>query len=282
MNTDISNTPKDIQNVHQQYPVHEIGDRKLCEIINITYNEFKKLTITEQIKLSEKYLQETIDLILKDEFQYIENDKYGLLNNYSVNINEKHIKHCDCCDLIKLRLLDISAKKNANKITTTNYTLDPKNNESERFAVILKNNKSNLDELVVYYLQNSTFLRNPICPYIRKELYKTIKLFEKDYDLSKAKVRMIVGGILSYQTSLIESSQHFRNNGMFEVIQDRFGNVVNTISQNEHYKVKLNEKIIEAVKILDQMIEGNKNVNININQNSLSIEDVLAKFKSEK
>lgn len=210
-------------------------------------------------------------------------DIHPLLRSYFHKFDIDHLKNCDCCNDIIFSIIDDEIIKEKVKQKDINY---PKNNNSIPELIMQKQKKSLVkDEIyrkaLIYINTNLKDMPLRICPYIYEELFRTIQIFEKDYDLRKAKVIMVVRSILNYQMSLISSNIYGNVNGMISRGVDKLGNPLDRINSNEYYKIKLNEKIIQAVKILDEMVEGNKNVNLNINANSLSIEEVFSKLHNE-
>lgn len=268
----------------------EIGDKALCKIIKIDYNDFNKLDLQSKYELSKNHLQETLDFLINeyrkgyglDDFTELEE----LLTTYSYNykFTPEHLKNCDCYKAVCNRFMDL--KYLENKIIEAQgkgkgYKIDMQN-PAERLAF---NNKYENATNDIYldsanYLNKYYFNKNNIriCPYLFKELINTLSIFKKDYDLSKAKVREVVKSIINYQISLYNSNVYSAGNGMFENVSDKFGNISNRISSNEYYKMKLNAEIIKAIKVLDEMIEGNKNINVNLNMRSITIKDVLDKI----
>jgi hypothetical protein len=119
---------------------------------------------------------------------------------------------------------------------------------------------------------------NLVCPHIVCELQRTVDVFSMDYDLSQAKVRVVVQSILGYQCGLLESLKHFKESGIFSNNLDRQGNVIQRIHPNEDYRMRLNDRLIDAVKTLDDMIEGSKTrIEMNVNNSAISLDDLFSK-----
>ena len=208
---------------------------------------------------------------------------HPLLSNYTTMFDIEHLKTCNCCDDILFSVIRDEINKQQDIQKNKNYP-NSENNIPE--LIVQKEKKSKVtDEIyrkaLVYINTNIKDMNLKICPYIYKELLGTVRMFEKDYDLRKAKIQLVVKSILNYQFSLLSSMRYTSSFGFINRGCDRFGNVVDKINENEYYKIRLNEKIIQAVKVLDEMVEGNKNVNLNLNANSLSIEDVFSKLHNE-
>lgn len=208
---------------------------------------------------------------------------HPLLSNYTTMFDIEHLKTCSCCDDILFSIIEDEISKQQDKQQNKNYP-NSENNIPE--LIVQKEKKSKIkDEIyqkaLVYINTNIKDMNLKICPYIYGELLGTVRLFEKDYDLRKAKIQLVVKSILNYQFSLLSSMRYTSSFGFINRGYDKYGNAVDKINDNEYYKIKLNEKIIQSVKVLDEMVEGNKNVNLNINSNSLSIEEVFSKLHNE-
>jgi hypothetical protein len=268
----------------------EIGDKALCRSIKKDYNDFNKLDLQSKYELSKNHLKETLDLLITeyrkgyvlDDFTELE--EFLTTYSYNYKFTPEHLKNCDCYKAVCNRFMDL--KYLENKINEAQgkgkgYKIDMKN-PAERLA--FKNKYENATNDI--YLDSANYLNKyyfnkdkiRICPYLFKELVTTLSFFKKDYDLSKTKVREVVKSIINYQISLYNSNVYSASNGMFDSVSDKFGNMSNRISSNEYYKMKLNEQIIKAIKTLDEMIEGNKNVNINMDVKSISLKDVLKRI----
>jgi hypothetical protein len=268
----------------------EIGDKALCKIIETDYNDFNKLDLQSKYELSKNHLQETLDFLINEYRKGYGLDNYKeleeLLTTYSYNykFTPEHLKNCDCYKAVTNRFMDLDYYKNKiNELESKGkgYKIDL-SNPADKFAY---NNKYENIKNEIYIkaseaLNKYYFDKNKIslCPYLFRELINTLNIFKKDYDLSKTKVREVVKSIINYQISLYNSNVYSANNGMFENVSDKFGNVSNKISSNEYYKMKLNEQIIKAIKTLDEMIEGNKNINVDLSVKSISIKDVLKRI----
>lgn len=208
---------------------------------------------------------------------------HPLLSNYTTMFDIEHLKTCSCCDDILFSIIEDEISKQQDKQQNKNYP-NSENNIPE--LIVQKEKKSKIkDEIyqkaLVYINTNIKDMNLKICPYIYGELLGTVRLFEKDYDLRKAKIQLVVKSILNYQFSLLSSMRYTSSFGFINRGYDKYGNAVDKINDNEYYKIKLNEKIIQSVKVLDEMVEGSKNVNLNINSNSLSIEEVFSKLHNE-
>lgn len=208
---------------------------------------------------------------------------HPLLSNYTTMFDIEHLKTCSCCDDILFSIIEDEISKQQDKQQNKNYP-NSENNIPE--LIVQKEKKSKVkDEIyqkaLIYINTNIKDMNLKICPYIYGELLGTVRLFEKDYDLRKAKIQLVVKSILNYQFSLLSSMRYTSSFGFINRGYDKYGNAVDKINDNEYYKIKLNEKIIQSVKVLDEMVEGSKNVNLNINSNSLSIEEVFSKLHNE-
>jgi hypothetical protein len=206
-----------------------------------------------------------------------------LLRNYSTKFDIEHLKNCNCCDDIIFSIIDDEIDKELENRKNKNY---PINDNSIAELMKQKEKKSKIkDEIyhkaLIYINTNLKDMQSRICPYVYKELLDTINLFEKDYDLKKAKIQVTIKSILNYQVSLINSIIYSNSKGFIEKTRDKQGNQIDKINANEYYKIRLNEKIIQAVKTLDDMVEGSKSINLNINTSSISFKDVLGKLQEE-
>lgn len=292
------NTKNEVSNKNQTFPSNflieskqiEIGDLVLCKTIKMDYNDFNKLDLQSKYELSENHLQETIDIII-DEYRnlyrldnYKELEEFLSTYSYNYKFTSEHLKNCNCYRAVVNRFMDIEYYKTASKELINEgkeYRIDLQN-PSERFAYNNKYNNISNDaytkaaEYLNRYYFNKDNIR--ICPYLFRELVNTLDIFKKDYDLSKSKVREVVRSIINFQISLYNSNVYSANNGMFDSVIDKFGNISNKISSNEYYKMRLNQEIIKAIKTLDEIVEGNKNININMDVKSIPIKDVLKRI----
>jgi len=292
------NTKNEVSNKNQQFPPNfliehkqtEIGDKALCKVIKMNYNDFNNLDLQSKYELSVNHLDGTLDIIINEYRNMYRLDNYKeleeFLSSYSYNykFTAEHLKNCNCYRAVVNRFMDLDYYKNSlNELINEGkeYRINLQN-PSELFAYNNKyNNISNdayikaADYLNKYYF-NKDIIR--ICPYLFRELVNTLNIFKKDYDLGKSKVREVVRSIINFQISLYNSNVYSANNGMFDMVSDKLGNISNKISSNEYYKMKLNQEIIKAIKTLDEIVEGNKNININMDVKSISIKDVLKRI----
>ena len=292
------NIKNEVSNKNQQFPPNfliehkqtEIGDQALCKVIKMNYNDFNNLDLQSKYELSVNHLDSTLDIIINEYRNMYRLDNYKeleeFLSSYSYNykFTAEHLKNCNCYRAVVNRFMDLDYYKNSlNELINEGkeYRINLQN-PSELFAYNNKyNNISNdsyvkaCDYLNKYYF-NKDMVR--ICPYLFRELVNTLNIFKKDYDLGKSKVREVVRSIINFQISLYNSNVHSANNGMFDMVSDKFGNMTSKVSSNEYYKMKLNQEIIKAIKTLDEIVEGNKNININMDVKSISIKDVLKRI----
>ncbi len=194
-------------------------------------------------------------------------------------VGVEHVKRCDCTKDVFEGFLKKRIREYIKKNERSGYELDPEV-LPERMALIGK--YRDIYEGTCRDVAEYCVAKKISCPYVREELENTWRLFSRDYDVGKAKVQMIVRSILSFQSALIESQEIFGTRGVMEKVMDKVGNVRDVVSNNEYYRIKLNEKIVESVKILDQIVEGNKSVSVNINTQSVSLEDVLDRFRERR
>ena len=268
----------------------EIGDKALCEVIKMDYSKFKKLDYKTKYELSNKYLNETLDIIIKYYRNKYELDEFEELKDflssysYSFKFTPSILRDSGCYEAVCNRFMDLNYYKLASDESSSGndkYKLNLQN-PSERFSRY--NSFTELNN--VAYDRASSFLNDyflkkdmiRICPGLFRELINTLSIFKKDYDLSKSKVREVVRSIISFQISLYNSNVYSARNGMFDSVVDKHGNLNKKVSSNEYYKLRLNQEIIKAIKTLDEMIEGNKNVNVNMDVKSISIDDILKKI----
>ncbi len=292
------NIKNEVSNKNQTFPPNfliesksiEIGDKALCKVIKMNYNDFNNLDLQSKYELSKNHLDSTLDILINEYRNMYKLDNYKeleeFLSSYSYNykFTAEHLKNCNCYRAVVNRFMDLDYYKNSLKELSNEgkeYRINLQN-PSELFAYNNKyNNISNdayikaADYLNKYYF-NKDMVR--ICPYLFRELINTLNIFKKDYDLSKSKVREVVRSIINFQISLYNSNVYSANNGMFDMVSDKLGNISNKISSNEYYKMKLNTEIIKAIKTLDEIVEGNKNININMDVKSIPIKDVLKRI----
>ena len=292
------NIKNKVSNKNQTFPPNflienkqtEIGDQALCKVIKMNYNDFNNLDLQSKYELSVNHLDSTLDIIINEYRNMYRLDNYKeleeFLSSYSYNykFTAEHLKNCNCYRAVVNRFMDLDYYKNSlNELINEGkeYRINLQN-PSELFAYNNKyNNISNdayikaADYLNKYYF-NKDMVR--ICPYLFRELVNTLDIFKKDYDLGKSKVREVVRSIINFQISLYNSNVYSANNGMFDMVSDKLGNMTSKVSSNEYYKMKLNTEIIKAIKTLDEIVEGNKNININMDVKSISIKDVLKRI----
>jgi len=250
-----------------KFPKDEIGDRILCIITNIPYEYFlNNLNTKEKLELSEKYLEETLNVIIHLKYKSLNVFPHFLIDRYVGKINIQHLKECDCYQEIINRYVDLESRRNLLNENNINQKDDPKKISDDARIKALK------------FINNSD-ITLPLCPYMYRELLNTIEIFGKDYDLTRAKIQQVVKSILIYQMSLLESQNHCNNNdGMFEKMYNKFGDSRQVISQAELYKIKMSDKILDATKMLDEMVEGSK-VSIAMNVNHIPLNALMDKMK---
>lgn len=292
------NTKNEVSNKNQPFPPNfliespqtEIGDQALCKNIQMNYNDFNNLDLKSKYELSKNHLDNTLNLLINEYRNMYRLDNYKefeeFLSTYSYNykFTAEHLKNCNCYRALVNRFMDIEYYKTASKELINEgkeYRIDLQN-PSERFAYNNKYNNISNDAYVkaAEYLNRYYFNKDSIriCPYLFRELVNTLDIFKKDYDLSRSKVREVVRSIINFQISLYNSNVYSANNGMFDMVSDKLGNISNKISSNEYYKMKLNQEIIKAIKTLDEIVEGNKNININMDVKSIPIKDILKRI----
>lgn len=264
----------------------EIGDRALCRILEIDYeNEYLKLEISERLELSKQNLTKTLEeliLNIREEKKLIPNELLSVFV-YNTKFTPEHLMNCDCYRTLVNRFMDIQAMEEVLNKESSNYKLNENTAEKRAVFYKLQDIRKSSAEKAASFLNNSLLMVNQvrICPYLYQELTNTISIFDKDYDLSKIKIREIVKSIINYQISLYNSNLDTSYSGMFERASDKFGNTITKVSQSEYYKTRLNAEIIKAIKTLDEMVEGNKNVNLNVNIESIRLKDVLKQINLE-
>jgi len=265
---------------------HNIDD-PLCQFLNIEKEKFELLPPEQKIKLMEDNQNEFLELLLQHKLHAFNIEPNPILDNYLNSISVSHLDSCDCLKEFVNYFWDLELyhefldKQDRDEDDMSkDYRLD------SRYVIekIAKRDKSVVSYRIALdkakkYIFNSKY-HIPFCLYYYKELSSTVKMFGETYNLSLPKVQTILKSIISYQISLLETLKYQQERGMYDKTVDKYGNSREIVNSNEYYKLKLNERIIDAVKKLDEMIEGNKSINVNIDTKHTTIENLIDQMKT--
>jgi hypothetical protein len=266
------------------YPVAERTDRLLCDIIGLSYDSFVSLPVSEQLGIYEQNAPTVLSHVLSALVSSYDPEFVNFLSSHTnFTFTSDHLLNCTCFRPVIDYFSEIESKRDLVRLHGTSFVYS---GQPVNYSIFMKNsNAGYLDSAykaaAKYLNTTSSLVGLRICPSLYRELYSTFCQFNKTYDMSLPKVSVVVRSILDYQSSLYHSILHSQSSGTHESAIDKFGNVSIRVSNNEYYRLKLNEKIIDAVRILDQMIEGSKNININLNTSAIPIEDVLSGLTDE-
>lgn len=103
------------------------------------------------------------------------------------------------------------------------------------------------------------------CPIEQNEIYQTVALFNKKFDINDPRVYMIVKAVLSHQLSVYRMQLQSNDKGILQRVHDEEGNVTYIINPVEEAKRRLDDSIIIAIEKLNKIMNGEKHFNLNAN-----------------
>ena len=101
------------------------------------------------------------------------------------------------------------------------------------------------------------------CHLEKREIIKTINVFNNKYDLKDPRVYFTVKAVLNHQLSAYRMQKYSNEYGVVQEQYDRDGNLFLKINPVEDAKRKFDVEMIKAIATLDNMIEGQKVTNLN-------------------
>ncbi len=281
--SDMSPTLSKLYSSSLSIPELQRMDWLLCSVIGMPISDFSALSVSEQLVIYEQNMPRVLAAIIYGSTASYDPAFLSFFSSYSkFTFTSEHLESCSCYSDVVRYFSEIESKRDLVKLHGNSYV---SSGLPIDYSIYYNNSKSYLKSAyrnASNYLNSSSLLSGRrICPHLYNELYNTFRQFNHTYDLSLPKVSVVVRSILDYQVSLYYSIIHSQSSGSHETIVDKFGNVSVKVSDNEYYRMKLNEKIVDAIRVLDQMIEGSKSVNLTLNVSAIPIEDILSGFRDE-
>jgi len=111
---------------------------------------------------------------------------------------------------------------------------------------------------------------NKLCAIEEQEIFKTLILFSKKYDLNDPRIFVIVDALTHQMLSAHRMQLYSNEHGVLNIWYDKNDNKRMSMNPVEELKLKYDEARINAIAILDRIMEGSK-VNI---LSSVKINDI--------
>lgn len=185
------------------------------------------------------------------------------------------LSHIDVCNCQGKRLLELKKEFFQKELQ------DLKEEDLYNDITVRESRLRRSQELAREYLIKECREKNIRCPVEQKIVEKDISLFKQKYDLSDPRAHIIVENVLSLKLSAHRLALHVTHNDPVQSVIDKEGNETFKLNPAEKAKMDYNNSMIQAIKELNLIFEGSKNVNINIDlENIPNAIDIWGKDKT--
>lgn len=206
-----------------------------------------------------------------NEVEKIETEKYMSIIS---RINIEHLEICDCMKKeidVVFRRIDAEYKQ---EVIDQKLSL---NQNEERHRTLMAY------DAAVRVVAVTSMRQGLICSKERELVEIELQYFAEKYNLNDVRVFIIIKSLLEMGLSAFRLANHSREKGIMQEVTDREGNVTYKLNPAEEAKLAYNKARIDAIKELNNIIEGQKHIHATIDLNKvLDAKDIFGEIDNEK